>query len=93
MVKITIQNVIDFDGNGECRNIASNSFEDTSKSSGVKIKQSIKQSCNIEVDSITIKITRIMQDEPVNGLGDGDVSPDATGIGTDSSFFESRESR
>jgi hypothetical protein len=27
-------------------------------------------------DSITITITRITQDEPVNGLGDGDTSPD-----------------
>ena len=100
MVKITIQNVIDPDGNGECHNTASNSFEDISKSkssnneydnnmgkSSSNIKQNIKQSCDIEGDSITIKITRIMQDEPVNGLGDGDASPDATGIGTDTAFL------
>ena len=33
-------------------------------------------------DQVTIKITKILQDEPVNGLGDGDTSPDASGIGT-----------
>lgn len=30
-----------------------------------------------------ISVTRIEQDEPVNGLGDGDTSPDGFGVGTD----------
>ena len=33
-------------------------------------------------DSITINIDGVSQDEPVNGIGDGDVSPDAIGINT-----------
>jgi PKD repeat protein len=33
-------------------------------------------------DPVTVTITGVTQDEPVNGLGDGDMSPDATGIGT-----------
>jgi chitodextrinase len=33
-------------------------------------------------DPVTITITGVTQDEPVNGLGDGDTSPDATGVGT-----------
>ncbi len=33
-------------------------------------------------DSISIQITSIRQDEPVNGVGDGDTSPDGYGIGT-----------
>lgn len=32
---------------------------------------------------VVITITAIYQDEPTNGLGDGDQSPDGTGIGTD----------
>lgn len=32
-------------------------------------------------DPVTIKVERITQDEPVNGLGDGDTSPDGFGIG------------
>lgn len=32
-------------------------------------------------DPVSIKITAITQDEPVNGLGDGDTSPDGFGIG------------
>jgi len=32
-------------------------------------------------DSVTLRITGITQDEPVNGLGDGDTSPDGFGIG------------
>ena len=31
---------------------------------------------------VTVSIDSIFQDEPVNGLGDGDTSPDAEGIGT-----------
>jgi len=33
-------------------------------------------------DPVTITITGIQQDEPVNALGDGDTCPDATGVGT-----------
>lgn len=33
-------------------------------------------------DPVSINIDRIMQDEPTNGLGDGDTCPDAAGIGT-----------
>jgi hypothetical protein len=33
-------------------------------------------------DPITITITQIAQDEPINGLGDGDTAPDGSGIGT-----------
>jgi hypothetical protein len=33
-------------------------------------------------DAVTIRIDRIMQDEPTNGLGDGDTCADAQGIGT-----------
>jgi hypothetical protein len=32
--------------------------------------------------TVTITVTGVSQDEPVNGLGDGDTSPDATGVGT-----------
>jgi hypothetical protein len=32
-------------------------------------------------EPVTIKVTKITQDEPVNGLGDGDTSPDGFGIG------------
>ncbi len=33
-------------------------------------------------DDVTVTITGIFQDEPVNGLGDGDTSPDGAGVGT-----------
>lgn len=33
-------------------------------------------------DQVTTTITAIRQDEPVNGLGDGNTAPDATGTGT-----------
>ena len=33
-------------------------------------------------DPITVTIDGIFQDEPVNGKGDGNTRPDATGIGT-----------
>ena len=33
-------------------------------------------------DPVTITITKITQDEPLNGLGDGDTAPDGAGIGT-----------
>lgn len=32
--------------------------------------------------TVTITLTGVSQDEPVNGTGDGDTSPDATGVGT-----------
>lgn len=32
-------------------------------------------------DAVTITITGITQDEPINGLGDGNTCPDATGVG------------
>lgn len=35
-------------------------------------------------DPALITVTGIEQDEPVNGLGDGDISPDGFGVGTDS---------
>jgi len=34
-------------------------------------------------DTVTITIDAITQDEPTNGLGDGDTSPDGDGVGTD----------
>jgi len=37
---------------------------------------------DIEGDPITIAIISIFQDEPTNGLGDGDTSPDGQGIGS-----------
>jgi hypothetical protein len=36
-----------------------------------------------EGDAVGITITSIFQDEPTNGLGDGDTSPDGQGVGTD----------
>jgi hypothetical protein len=33
-------------------------------------------------DPVTLRVTGITQDEPVNGLGDGDTSPDGFGVGT-----------
>ncbi len=35
-----------------------------------------------DCDPVTITITRIAQDEPTNGTGDGDACPDALGVGT-----------
>jgi len=35
-----------------------------------------------DCDTVTIRIDKIMQDEPVNGTGDGNTCADATGIGT-----------
>jgi predicted extracellular nuclease len=37
-------------------------------------------------DPITITIDSIFQDEPVNGLGDGDTAPDGAGIGTSTAW-------
>jgi len=33
---------------------------------------------------LTVEFTGVMQDEPLNGTGDGDTSPDAIGVGTQS---------
>jgi hypothetical protein len=33
-------------------------------------------------DPVTIRIDRVMQDEPTNGSGDGDTCPDAQGVGS-----------
>jgi hypothetical protein len=33
-------------------------------------------------DALTIKITSIFQDEPINGVADGDTAPDGAGVGT-----------
>jgi len=33
-------------------------------------------------DPVTIRIDRIMQDEPTNGVGDGNTCPDGAGVGT-----------
>ncbi len=33
-------------------------------------------------DPVTITVDAIYQDEPVNGLGDGDTAPDGAGVGT-----------
>ena len=35
-----------------------------------------------DCDPVTITITRITQNEPTNGTGDGDACPDALGVGT-----------
>jgi len=43
---------------------------------------SVLQVIDPEGDAVTIAITSIFQDEPVNGLDDGDTSPDGQGIGT-----------
>ncbi len=43
-------------------------------------------------DPITITITAIYQDEPTNGLGDGDTSPDGFGVGTDTAQVRSERS-
>ncbi len=46
---------------------------------------------DIEGDTITVSVTSIFQDEPTNGTGDGDTSPDGQGIG--SSTAEVRSER
>jgi len=45
-----------------------------------------------EGDPVTIAITSIFQDEPTNGLGDGDMSPDGQGIGTDTAQIRAERS-
>ena len=43
---------------------------------------SIQGISDSENDPFTITVTSITQDEPTNGLGDGDTSPDGFGVGT-----------
>lgn len=43
-------------------------------------------------DPITLSVTGITQDEPVNGLGDGDKSPDGFGVGTDQARIRAERS-
>jgi Ca-activated chloride channel family protein len=43
-------------------------------------------------DIVKISVTSIYQDEPTNGLGDGDKSPDGFGIGTDKAQIRSERS-
>jgi len=45
-----------------------------------------------ENDPVSISITGITQDEPVNGLGDGDTSPDGFGIGTSQATLRAERS-
>ncbi|MCX7829775.1 MAG: hypothetical protein N2445_01760 [Acidobacteria bacterium] len=45
-----------------------------------------------ENDPFTITVTSITQDEPVNGLGDGDTSPDGFGAGTSNPQVRSERS-
>ena len=45
-----------------------------------------------EGDPITIRILGITQDEPINGLGDGDTSPDGSGVGTSTARVRSERS-
>lgn len=43
-------------------------------------------------DPVTINIDGITQDEPTNGLGDGDQSPDGAGVGTDTAQVRAERS-
>jgi hypothetical protein len=43
-------------------------------------------------DAISITIDSIFQDEPINGLGDGDTSPDGIGVGTDTAEVRAERS-
>ena len=43
-------------------------------------------------DNVTISVDSIFQDEPTNGLGDGDKSPDGAGIGTDTAEVRAERS-
>lgn len=40
-------------------------------------------------DPVSITITGISQDEPTSGLGSGDVSPDGSGLGTNTTSIKS----
>jgi hypothetical protein len=43
-------------------------------------------------DIVTLTIDGITQDEPTNGLGDGDTSPDGDGVGTDTAQIRAERS-
>ena len=43
-------------------------------------------------DEVTITIDSIMQDEPVNGKGDGNTSPDGKGVGSDTAEVRAERS-
>ncbi|MGQ0792131.1 MAG: hypothetical protein ACT4NJ_07935 [Nitrosopumilaceae archaeon] len=43
-------------------------------------------------DTVTLTIDGITQDEPTNGLGDGDTSPDGNGLGTDTAQIRAERS-
>ena len=43
-------------------------------------------------DPVSITIDGVRQDEPVNGSGDGNTSPDAIGVGSSSPFLRSERS-
>lgn len=45
-----------------------------------------------DCDSVTIRIDRIMQDEPTNGTGDGDTCSDAAGVGTSTARLRAERS-
>lgn len=47
---------------------------------------------DLDGDPVTLTITGIQQDEPVNGLGDGDTSPDGFGVGTAQASVRSERS-
>jgi hypothetical protein len=40
-----------------------------------------------EGDAVTLTVTSVFQDEPVNGDDDGNTAPDAEGIGTDTAWL------
>ena len=45
-----------------------------------------------EGDAFAITVESIYQDEPVNGLGDGDTGPDGAGVGTSSAQVRAERS-
>src|SRR5262249_52436873 len=46
------------------------------------VEESIIGVTDPDCDPVSITITRITQDEPTNGAGDGSTCPDATGVGS-----------
>lgn len=46
----------------------------------------------VDDGTTTVTIDSIFQDEPTNGLGDGDVAPDGFGVGTDTAQLRSERS-
>lgn len=47
---------------------------------------------DLDGDPVSITVDRIFQDEPVNELGDGDFSPDGTGVGTTTAYVRAERS-